>query len=158
MLLHFIAMLAISTVFIKSKNKEKRTALFIIAFIYALSNLTYNLDWLYYPAVDVLGVYVYGSLFELLAVVMLALIPCSISFAIMIIALLAVIVNGLGFVIESLGIDPFIIINTAMWALWSLQLLVIINKDIEDGFIRCVTANSVFDRYHGYYRLHSSRD
>ncbi len=158
MFLLLMAMSAVMAVFITSKQREKRIALAVIAFVYVLSNVTYSLDWFYYPAIDMLGVYVYGSLFELLAVGLLALIPCSMSFAIMIIALLAVITNAMGFVLEALGINPFIIINTAMWSLWALQLLIIINKDIENGFIRCITANGVFSRYHSYYRLHSSRD
>jgi len=149
--LDIIALTVVIIAMYFSQSSERRSVLKIILGVYVLSVGMEFWQVGYQAIVDMLGFYVYISLFDLVAVLCLSRIKCRISFAVMVIALMAVGVNMIGLSIEALGFNPEIFVTSTMWVLWVGQLLIITSGLIENGFFRLLSANPMVNHYSTHY-------
>lgn len=129
-----------------SKRSVKSWAIGVVLGVYLIHMRVQSSD-IYVYILDYVGYYVSQSFFEWLVIGLLLLLPSKEAILIMGLCLFAVFVNIGGFAAEYFGHNPKELVESVMWVLFGLQLLILFSQGITDGLLRAVSGFSMVRDY-----------
>lgn len=133
-----VGALLLISVFWICRRKPKDYVVFMVTVAY-LANWAIADSALDLYLNDILGYYVSQSAFEVLVVLMLIQKPMIESVLIMLLCLVAVLFNIIGFTLDLLNHPIDDQINYIMWGLFAAQLLILFSTRIANGLYRNIT-------------------
>ena len=143
--------------FFVSKSKRKSLAILILIVFYILDlsiNKTIIGDW----ASEGTRFYLANSFHELFLVMFLHLKPCKETAVIMMLALLSVLVNMLGFIMYVSDMQNDDLVSFASISIFIVMIIILINERIADCVYRRINRLSAIRSYcTDYLKIHTTR-